>query len=63
MSAGNNNTAERELPRGFMEFVEDNFLINQGTGPLLVNREGLMGDVKVGCCSGHSDHKIIVFNY
>lgn len=28
---------------------------------LFANREGLVGDVMVGGCLGHSDHKILEF--
>ncbi|KAK4820506.1 hypothetical protein QYF61_000085 [Mycteria americana] len=64
------NTAERKQPRRFLECVEDKFLtqlvsepIREGTplDLLFVNREGLVGDVTVGGCLGHSDHKMIEF--
>ena len=29
---------------------------------LFVNREGLVGDVKVGGCLGHSDHEMLDFS-
>ena len=48
--------------------MEDNFLTQLVSEPpregalldlLLVNREGLMGDVMVGGCLGHNDHEMI----
>ena len=51
--------------------MEDNFLtqlVNEATKGsalldlLLVNREGLVGDVKVGCHLGHSGHELIQFS-
>ncbi|PKU32319.1 adaptin ear-binding coat-associated protein 1 [Limosa lapponica baueri] len=65
------NTAEREQSRRFLECVEDNFLtqlVRELTreGALLdllfVNREGLVGDVMVEGCLGHSDHEMIEFS-
>ncbi|PKU36680.1 adaptin ear-binding coat-associated protein 1 [Limosa lapponica baueri] len=62
------NTAEKEQSRRFLECVEDNFLTQLVSEPtrestlmdlLLVNREGLMGDVKVQGRLGQSDHDII----
>jgi len=56
---------ERKQSRKFLECVEDNFLTQMvkeltRKGTLLdlffVNREGLLGDVMVGGCLGHSDH-------
>ena len=50
--------------------MEDNFPTQLVTEPttgsasldlLLTNREGLVGDVVVGGCLGHSDHEIIEF--
>ncbi|PKU40561.1 adaptin ear-binding coat-associated protein 1 [Limosa lapponica baueri] len=65
------NTAEREQSRRFLERVEDNFLTQLVGEPtresalldlLLVNREGLVGDVKVQGRLGQSDHEIIEFS-
>ncbi|GAB0179537.1 T-cell activation Rho GTPase-activating protein-like [Grus japonensis] len=65
------NTAERKQSRRFVKCVEDNFLtqlVSERTreGDLLdllfVNREGLVGDVTVGGCLGHSDHKMTEFS-
>ncbi|KAK4824001.1 hypothetical protein QYF61_009126 [Mycteria americana] len=63
------NTAERKQSRRFLERVEDNFLTQLVHEParegapldlLFVNREGLGGDVMVGGCLGHSDHKMVL---
>ena len=52
----------------YLKYVEDNFLSQVLSEPtrkgalldlLFVNREGLMGDVMVGGCLGHSDHERI----
>ncbi|GAB0203729.1 hypothetical protein GRJ2_002838500 [Grus japonensis] len=65
------NIAERKQSRRFLECVEDNFLTQLVSEPtregapldlLLVNREGLVGDVMVGGCLGHSDHEMIEFS-
>ncbi|PKU41684.1 rna-directed dna polymerase from mobile element hypothetical protein [Limosa lapponica baueri] len=65
------NTAEREQSQRFLECVEDNFLtqlVNEPTREsalldlLLVNREGLVGNVEVGGCLGQSDNEIIEFS-
>ncbi|PKU49676.1 mitochondrial fission process protein 1 [Limosa lapponica baueri] len=65
------NTAEREQSLMFLECVEDNFLTQLVSEPtresalldlLLVNREGLVRDVKVQGRLGQSDHKIIEFS-
>ncbi|KAM6364410.1 uncharacterized protein J5M81_015706 [Pluvialis apricaria] len=64
-------TAEREQSRRFLECVEDNFLTQLVKEPtrgsalldlLFVNREGLVGDVKVGGRLGHSDHEMVEFS-
>ena len=64
------NTAERKQSRRFLECVEDNFLTQLVSEPtregalldlLFVNREGLVGDVMVGGCLEHTDHKIVLF--
>ncbi|PKU47277.1 adaptin ear-binding coat-associated protein 1 [Limosa lapponica baueri] len=65
------NTTEREQSWRFLECVEDDFLtqlVREATREsalldlLLVNREGLVGDVKVGGRLGQSDHEIIEFS-
>ncbi|PKU41300.1 hypothetical protein llap_8389 [Limosa lapponica baueri] len=65
------DTAEREQSQRFLECVKDNFLTQLVRDPtresalldlLLVNREGLVGDVKVGGHLGQSDHEIIEFS-
>jgi len=61
------NTAERKQSRRFLECVEDYFLTQLEREPtregtpldLFAKREGLVGDVKVGGCLGHSNHKIV----
>ncbi|KAJ7415168.1 hypothetical protein BTVI_38988 [Pitangus sulphuratus] len=69
MSAG--NITQWKQSRRFLECVEDKFLtqlLSEPTrgGALLdlqfANREGLVGDVMVGGCLGHSDHEMIVFD-
>lgn len=54
----------------FLKYVEDNFLSKVRSERtkkdalldlLFVNREGLVGDVMVGGCCGHSDHKMVEF--
>jgi len=66
----NYNTEERKKPRMFLECVEDNFLtqlVGEPTkevappNPLFANTEGLVADVMVGGCLGHSDQETIVF--
>ena len=51
----------------FLKFVGDNFLSQVLSEPtredalldfLFVNREGLIGDIMVGVCLGHSDHEM-----
>jgi len=53
-----------------LKYVKDNFLTQVLSEParkdvllelLFVNREGLVGDVMVGGCLGHSDHEMIEF--
>ncbi|KAJ7427992.1 hypothetical protein WISP_02289 [Willisornis vidua] len=62
------NTAEKRQSRRFLESIEDNSLLQlvneptRGGAPLdllFTNREGLVGDVVVRGCLGHSDHEII----
>ena len=64
------NTADREPSRRFLECVGDNFLTqlvkeltkgNKILDLLFVSRKGLVGDVKVGVCLGHSDHELLDF--
>ncbi|KAK4806242.1 LOW QUALITY PROTEIN: hypothetical protein QYF61_013386 [Mycteria americana] len=64
------NTAERKQSRRFLERVADNFLTQLVREPtregapldlLFANREGLVGDVMVAGCLGHSDHEMIEF--
>ena len=54
-----------------MECAEENFLTQLVSKPtwggaslglLFTNREGLVGDVVVGGCLGHSDHEMIEFS-
>jgi len=62
------NTAERKQSRRFLECVEDNFLMQLVNEPtragaslylLFANRAGLVGDVVVRVCLGHSNHEIL----
>ena len=64
------NLAQKKQSRRFLEYMEDNFLMQlvrvpmRGAAPLDVlftNREGLVGDVEVGGCLGQSDHDMIEF--
>lgn len=54
----------------FQWFVEDNFLtqvLSESARKdalldlLFVTKEGLKGDVTVGDCLGHNDHRMVVF--
>ncbi|RMC05599.1 hypothetical protein DUI87_17684 [Hirundo rustica rustica] len=65
------NTAEKRQSRKFLECMEDSFLsqlVGESTRGrtvldlLFANRDGLVGDVVVGGCFGHSDHEIIEFS-
>lgn len=65
------NTMEKKQTRRFLECVDDNFLVQVVREPTrqgipldlyFVNREGLVGDVMVGSCCGHGDHKVIEFS-
>ncbi|KAJ7411268.1 adaptin ear-binding coat-associated protein 1 [Pitangus sulphuratus] len=61
------HTVEKRQSRRFLECIEDNFLlqlVNEPTRDAAPSQiEGLVGDVVVGGCLGHSDHEIIrVFN-
>jgi len=67
----NYNTADREQSRRFLEGVGGNFLTQLVREPtrgsnildlLFVNREGLVGDVKVGGHLGQSDHEMLDFS-
>ena len=67
----NYNTADKEQSWRFLERVGDNFLTQLVREPtrgsnildlLFVNREGLVGDVKVGGRLGQSDHKMLDFS-
>ncbi|KAF4792858.1 hypothetical protein TURU_116628 [Turdus rufiventris] len=63
------NTAEKRQSRKVLECLEDDFLLQLVSEPtsegimldLLFARDGLVGDVVVGGCLGHSDHEIIEF--
>jgi len=63
------HTAVTSKSGKFFKSMEDNFLSQVPSEPtrrdalldLFVNREGLMGDVMVGGCLGHSDHEILAF--
>ena len=63
-------TAGTSTAGKFLKFVEDNFFAQALSEParkgalldsLFVNKEGLVGDVTVGGCLGHSDHKEVEF--
>ncbi|XP_042743410.1 uncharacterized protein LOC122188845 [Lagopus leucura] len=65
------NMAQRKQSKRFLECVEDSFLTQLVREPtrggalldlLFANREGLVGDVKVGDCLGQSDHEIVEFS-
>ncbi|KAJ7423524.1 hypothetical protein WISP_33455 [Willisornis vidua] len=65
------NTAEKRLYRRFLECIKDNFLLQLVNEPtrggalldlLFTNREGLVGDVVVRGCLGHSDYEIREFS-
>ena len=65
------NTAQRKQSGRFLACVEDSFLtqlVREATRGgalldlLLANREGLVGDGKVGDCLGQSDHGIVEFS-
>ena len=67
----NYNTADREQSQRFLECVGDNFLTQLVREPmrgsnilelLFVNRESLVGAVKVGGRLGQSDHKMLDFS-
>ena len=61
-------TLQKKLFRRFLECIGDKFLTQlvreptRGGAPLdllLTNREGLVGDVDVKSCLGHSDHEMV----
>ena len=65
------NTAQRKQSKRFLECMEDSFLTQLVRDPtrggalldlLFTNRDGLVGDVKVGDCLGQSDHGIVEFS-
>ncbi|XP_063280190.1 uncharacterized protein LOC134564864 isoform X3 [Prinia subflava] len=65
------NTAKHKQSRRFLESIDDNFLSQVVEDPTrngvlldlkLTNREGLIGDVKVGGSLGSSDHEIVEFS-
>ncbi|GAB0205782.1 hypothetical protein GRJ2_003043800 [Grus japonensis] len=64
------NAAERKQSRKFLECVNDNFLLQVTEEPtrrgamldlVLINEEGLVGDVKLKGSLGCSDHKMVEF--
>ena len=65
------NTAQRKQSKRFLECVEDSLLTQLVQEPtrggalldlLFTNRDGLVGDVKVGDCLGQSNHEIVEFS-
>ncbi|GAB0182058.1 hypothetical protein GRJ2_000671100 [Grus japonensis] len=64
------NTARHAQSRRFLQSIDDNFLtqvVEEPTrrdmllDPVLTNKEGLVGDVKVGGNLGCSDHEMLEF--
>ncbi|GAB0186493.1 hypothetical protein GRJ2_001114600 [Grus japonensis] len=64
------HTADTSRFRSFLKHLDDNFLVQVLKEPtrkgalldlLLVNREGLMGEVAIGGRLGHSDHEVVEF--
>ena len=64
------NTARHKHSRRFLECTDDKFLLQviekptrRGAmlDPVLTNKEGLVGNVKVKRCLGCSDHEIVEF--
>ena len=62
---------QKKQPRGFLECMEDNFLMQLVREPtrrraplglLFTDREGLVGDVEVGSCLCQSDHEMEEFS-
>ena len=65
------NTAQRKQSRRFLDCVEDSFLVQLVGEPtrggalldlVFANREGLVGEVKVGDRLGQSDHGTVQFS-
>ena len=65
------NTVQKKQSRRFLQCTEDNFLMQLLRDPtkegtlldlLFTNREGLVGDLKVGSCPGRSDHETVKFS-
>ena len=65
------NTAQRKQSRRFLECVEDSFLMQLVGEPtrngalldlIFANREGLVGEVKVGDRLGQNDHGTVQFS-
>ncbi|PKU29906.1 rna-directed dna polymerase from mobile element jockey- hypothetical protein [Limosa lapponica baueri] len=64
------NTARHAQSRRFLQSIDDNFLTQMVEEPMrrgalldlvLTNKEGLVGDVKVGGSLGCSDHEVVEF--
>ncbi|GAB0206625.1 mitochondrial enolase superfamily member 1 [Grus japonensis] len=64
------HTADTSRSRSFLKHLNDNFLVQVLKEPmrkgalldlLLVNREGLVGEVAIGGRLGHSDHEVVEF--
>ncbi|GAB0177896.1 hypothetical protein GRJ2_000254900 [Grus japonensis] len=64
------HTADTSTSRSFLKHLDDNFLVQllkeltrKGAllDLLLMNREGLMGELAIGGCLGHSDHEVVEF--
>ncbi|GAB0176455.1 mitochondrial enolase superfamily member 1 [Grus japonensis] len=64
------HTDDTSRSRSFLKHLDDNFLVRLLKEPtrkgalldlLLMNREGLMGEVAIGGCLGHSDHEVVEF--
>ena len=64
------HTTDTSRPRSFLKHLHDNLLIQLLKEPtrkgalldlLLVNREGLLGEVAIGGRLGHSDHEVVEF--
>ncbi|GAB0202528.1 mitochondrial enolase superfamily member 1 [Grus japonensis] len=64
------HTADTSRSRSFLKHLDDNFLVQVLKEPtrkgalldlLLMNREGLLGEMAIGGCLGHSDHEVVEF--
>ncbi|GAB0204012.1 mitochondrial enolase superfamily member 1 [Grus japonensis] len=64
------HTADTSRSRSFLKHLDDKFLVQVLKEPmrkgalldlLLVNREGLVGEVAIGGRLGHSDHEVVEF--